>query len=169
MLDLVGKVADEGGGLLAAHAVRGKSTVAAVPELWLVGVARERRRANPRGRQDRQSPSGSFAVSMSKARYLRLVPITRIRVIGRQNRPPTSYIFRAVLPRLAGEPRLGSVRRREAGDARRPVRRGRVEGRSRRGARAPSPDPGRPAAGMTATGQVVMLKVGGRTVYRTAG
>ena len=47
------------------------------------------------------------------------------------------------------------------------VRRGRVEGRSRPNPPVP-PDPGRPVAGMTATGQVVMLKVGGgRTTGRS--
>ena len=68
------------------------------------------------------------------------------------NRPPTSYILRATFPRMAGEPRPGRRRRREAGDARRPVRRGRVEGPSRQDSWAPSRDPRRTAAGADGDG-----------------
>ena len=53
---------------------------------------------------------------------------------------------------MASEPRPGSRRRREAGDARRTVRRGHIEGRSRQGSPSPARDPGRLATGADGDG-----------------
>ena len=62
-------------------------------------VAKECRRAgNSQRTTGSPVPFGQFRRLDVESQVLRVVSITRKRVTGRQNRPPTSYIFHAVLP-----------------------------------------------------------------------